>query len=486
MPGLVAQAQTATGTMTHRRKTSPPPLALSAKAARTREQPISYLMAAAVERPDLISFAAGLVDPLTLPAQECLQITQRLLSDPRTASVALQYDTTLGLAPLRKRLLDHLLQLDGKSADQLSLSPSQILITTGSQQALYLVADVLLDVGDIVITANPSYFVYTATLQSLGAQVLTAPMDDDGMDVEAVATLLGRLEKDGRLSRVKFIYCTSFYQNPTGLTLSAERRRRLVQIVRQFSRFHRILIVEDAAYRELRYDGAALPSIKSFDPDNLYTVLTQTFSKPFAPGLKTGYTALPADLVDPIAQQKGNHDFGSANLPQQIVLEAMRDGSYEKHLASLCAEYRRKRDLMLAALRKHMPKSKALHWTRPSGGLYVWLTLPDGINASRGGELFQRCHDRGVLYVPGEYCFQPDDDGIVPKNHIRLSFGQVHAEQIETGIERLAEAVRRTGFQPVQKRQPGRPSHKRQPGRPSKERQPGRLSHEEQEERIFP
>src|SRR5690606_30075156 len=142
-------------------------------------------------------------------------------------------------------------------------------------------------------------------------------------------------DRDGQLHRVKFIYCTSYFQNPTGLTLSTERRRRLLDIARHFSREHRILIVEDAAYRELLYDGDALPSIKSFDPGNQYTVLAQTFSKPFAPGIKTGYTFMPHDLLQAVLRQKGNHDFGSANLCQHIALQAMTDGSYQQQVHRL-------------------------------------------------------------------------------------------------------------------------------------------------------
>src|SRR6185436_18952103 len=187
-----------------------------------------------------------------------------------------------------------------------------------------------------------------------GAQVKTVPADDDGMDIEAVAELLGQLDRGGQLSKVKFIYITSFFDNPTGLTLSLPRRKRLLEIARQFSRDHRILILEDAAYRELRYDGEALPSIKSFDPDNHYTILTQTFSKPFAPGLKLGYTVMPHSLLEPVLHQKGNHDFGSANICQQIALETLRDGSYHRHLEVLRREYRKKRDTMLAALDRYL------------------------------------------------------------------------------------------------------------------------------------
>ena len=417
-------------------------LALSAKALRTKEQPISYLIATALRNPGLINLAAGLVDPLTLPVQECEAITRRIFSDKSRGRAALQYDTTQGLTELRRATLKHIEEMEGLSAASMGLTPDQMVITTGSQQALYLIGDCLIDPGDIVIAAAPSYFVYTGSLDSLGANIITVPMDDDGMDVEAVARLLARLENESRLDRVKFVYCTSYYQNPTGLTLSAERRPRLLEIVRQFSRKHRILILEDAAYRELRYDGPAHRSIKSYDTENQFTILSHTFSKPFAPGLKLGYTCGPDDLLHAIIQQKGNHDFGSSNITQHMALETFHDGSYPAHVEVLRKSYRIKRDALLASLQLFMPKDVGIHWTHPHGGLYVWLTLPEHVDTSRTGPLFGACIDKGVLYVPGEYCFQRDEQGRLPNHHIRLSFGQVAPDQIEPGIDRLSAVVK--------------------------------------------
>ncbi|HEY8749134.1 MAG TPA: PLP-dependent aminotransferase family protein [Tepidisphaeraceae bacterium] len=416
-------------------------LPLSSKAARTKDAPISYLIAMAMRNPGVINLAAGLVDPLTLPVEACGEIAARIFSDPARGRAALQYDTTLGLADLRREALKHLLKLEGAEAGSMGLTPDDVVVTTGSQQALYLVGDVLVDPGDIVIAAGPSYFVFTGALDSLGATILSVPMDENGMDVDAVERLLARIESQGKLGRVKFVYCTSYYQNPTGLTLSAERRPRLLEIIKRFSKDHRILVLEDAAYRELRYDGPAHRSIKSYDPDNLYTVISQTFSKPFAPGLKLGYSAMPADLLHAVLQQKGSHDFGTSSLAQHLALEAFRDGSYARQVEVLRKGYRAKRDIVLSSLKQFMPKDKDIHWTHPHGGLYVWLTLPDFINTSRTGAMFARCVDHGVLYVPGEYCFQASEGGAVPENQLRLSYGQVAPDQISHGIQRLAEVV---------------------------------------------
>lgn len=434
------------------------PLAWSAKALRTKEQPISFLISEVIRNPKLINFAAGLVDPYTLPVEECLRITQKIFSDTDHGRRALQYDTTNGLADLRKLCLKHLAELEGRPADQLGYSADDIIVTNGSQQSLYMIGDVLIDPGDIVIAANPSYFVYTGTLQSLGAKVLAVPMDQDGMDVDAVAALMEKLDGSGQIDRLKVVYCTSFYQNPTGLTLSAERRPRLLELVKKYSRKHRILILEDAAYRELRYDGPAQRSLKSYDPENRYVAISHTFSKPFAPGIKLGYTVMPKDLAHAVSQQKGNHDFGSPSLSMHIAAEALADGSYAKHVEVLREAYRLKRDRVLTALMRHFgpagdgtgsPSDDApdrqhpIHWTHPNGGLYVWLTLPPAIDTSRTGPLFAAAVEAGVLYVPGEYAFQPDEQGHIPQNHLRLCFGQVHPDQIEPGIERLAVVVKR-------------------------------------------
>jgi 2-aminoadipate transaminase len=419
-----------------------PPLTFSSKARRTKEQPINALIVAAMANPSLVNFAAGLVDSHTLPTDLCAEMAKTILSDSVRGRAAMQYETTLGFAELRRTALRHIESLEGKSAGELGLTPADLVITTGSQQALYIIADVLVDPGDIVIAANPSYFVYTGTLQSLGAKVMTVPMDENGMDVEAVDRLLARIESEGKLDRVRYIYCTSYFDNPTGLTLSLERRPRLLEIAKKYSKKHRILILEDAAYRELSYDGLKLPSIKSFDTENKYTILACTFSKPFAPGIKTGYSALPHELMQAILDQKGNHDFGSASLSQHIAAEALRSGQYLKQLEHLKDGYRAKRDTMVRSLEKYMPKADGLHWTNPGGGLYVWLTLPESIDTSRQG-MFQQAVDAGVLYVPGNYCFQPYEDGHVPSNHLRLCYGNVPADRVEDGIEKLSSVVSR-------------------------------------------
>ncbi|MEM6560828.1 MAG: PLP-dependent aminotransferase family protein [Planctomycetota bacterium] len=412
----------------------------SAKARRTTEQPISYLMAAAVENPDLISFAAGRVDPLTLPVAPVRKIVDELLADEDRGRVVMQYGTTPGFVDLRTLLHQHLSDIDGVDYTALGVTPDHVVTATGSQQAIYMLADVLADPGDIAICCQPDYFVYTGTLQSIGVEVVGVPMDAGGMCLDTLGATLEKLEAEGQLGRVKFLYVQTYHQNPTGLTLAADRRQPLLDLVRKYSdrAGHRIVIIEDAAYRELTYDGSVPPTLKSLDAGNQFVALSQTFSKPFTPGIKLGYAVLPGELVDAVLQQKGNHDFGSANIAQHIAAEALRGEVYADQLKVLHDGYRAKMHATIGALEKHAPPG--VSWTRPTGGLYVWVTLPEQIDTAREGDYFQRCLDAGVMYVPGAYCYTGASN---PRNQMRLSFGVVRLEEIDEGVRRLCEQIDR-------------------------------------------
>jgi 2-aminoadipate transaminase len=416
------------------------PLALSAKALRTTDSPISTLIRLALETPGLISLAAGLVDESSLPLEEVARAATDVLARPDTARAALQYGTTEGYLPLREKVLAQVCAADGVRPAELNLTADEVVVTTGSQQLLYLLGEVLLDSGDIVITEAPSYFVYHGVLASKGVRVLSVPMDADGMDIDALEALLQRLKRSGEIARVKMIYTVDYFQNPTGLTLSLPRRRRLLELVRRFSHDHRILILEDAAYRELRFDGPDLPSIKSFDESNEYVISTYTFSKPCAPGLKTGYGMLPRDLVGPVLHLKGGHDFGSNNFSQHILDRLLETQAYHRHVGELVGVYRRKRDAMLTALEQEFGDWPGVSWTRPAGGLYVWLTFPADIRTGPNDRLMQVGLKEGVLFVPGEFGYV-EGETPAPTCETRLSFGVVAPEQLAEGIRRLRVAA---------------------------------------------
>ncbi|MCE9531602.1 MAG: PLP-dependent aminotransferase family protein [Planctomycetes bacterium] len=412
----------------------------SGRSNRTPESPISYFMEQAIENPNLISLAAGLVDTDSLPVKAVADTMARLFADPQTGKAALQYGTTQGYTLLREKILQHVCNLDGVKPEQLNLTAQDVVVSTGSQQLLYLLSEILLDPGDIVITEAPSYFVYHSVLASGDVRVLTVPMDEEGMQTEELARLLEQLDRAGELHRVKLLYVVDYFQNPSGRSLSPERRKELLNIVRRYQDRQRILILEDAAYRELRFEGDDWRSIKSHDTGNEFVIYAGTFSKPCAPGLKTGYALLPSELIEPLLRLKGNHDFGSNNLSQYVLNALIENGAYHEQVRYLAGVYRQKRDAMLEALEREFSDLPGTHWTSPRGGMFVWLTLPEDINAGPSGKLLKECIREGVIYVPGEFG-HVGKPGTRPTNEARLSYGDASIEKIHEGIKRLRRAV---------------------------------------------
>ena len=415
-------------------------LPLSQQALRTADSPISYFIQKAIETKGLISLAAGLVDESSFPTADIAAVVAAILGDPESARMALQYGSTQGYPKLREQIVNMVCDADGVRPADVNLSAQDVILTTGSQQLLYLLGEALFDPGDIVICEAPSYFVYHGVLQTRGVRTLSVPMNDGGMDIDALEALLLKLETSGDIAKLKLIYTVDYFQNPTGLTLAEERRPRLVELAKRFSKQHRILILEDAAYRELRYDGRDLPSIKKFDPTNQYVIYTSTFSKPCAPGLKTGYALLPRDLLGVVLNLKGNHDFGSSNLAQHIISRLLASGAYSRHVEILRGVYRTKRDAMLAALTEEFADMPGVTWTIPAGGLYVWATFPDTIPTGPDSAFVKRCLEEGVLYVPGEFGHVVDESGRKPLTETRLSFGVSCPEQLAEGIRRMRRA----------------------------------------------
>jgi len=417
------------------------PLPLSQQALRTADSPISYFIRKAIETEGLISLAAGLVDESSFPAADIAAAAAEILGDADSARVALQYGSTQGLPKLREQILEMVCAADGVLPADVNLSAADVILTTGSQQLLYLLGEALFDPGDIVICEAPSYFVYHGVLQTRGVKTLSVPMDSGGMDVDALEALLAELRRSGEIAKLKLIYTVDYFQNPTGLTLAAERRPKLVELAKRFGKTHRILILEDAAYRELRYDGPDLPSIKKSDAANDCVIYTSTFSKPCAPGLKTGYALMPRDLLGVVLNLKGNHDFGSSNLAQHIISRLLANGAYARHVEALRAVYRAKRDAMLTALDEEFADMPGVSWTIPAGGLYVWATFPESIPTGPSSAFVKRCLDEGVLYVPGEFGHVRDEFGEMPRNEARLSFGVSSPENVAEGIRRMRRAL---------------------------------------------
>jgi len=420
----------------------PTAVRLSQRARWAGDQPISRLMHLALARHDLVSLAAGFVDQATLPVEEVSQAVQSLMGDELQARRALQYGTTPGHPELRQLVLERLLAADGRTAGESRLSSDRVVVTAGSNQLLHLVGETLLDPGDIVLCASPSYFVFLGMLGNQGARAVGVATDEQGIIPEALEEELARRDRCDELELVKAIYVTSYFDNPTSITLSADRRPQIVEIAQRWSRLGKIYVVEDAAYRLLRYGGKDLPSLLSYDPHGDTVILAETFSKSFSPGVRVGWGFLPPELVEPLCAQKGNIDFGSPNFAQHLMVQVLERGLFEPHVARLQKNYRAKLAAMLEAAQRYLAPLEGVRWLEPHGGLYVWLELAEDIDTGPAGPLFDLAISEGMLYVPGEYCY-PAAGEPVRHNRIRLSFGVQSPEAIRRGIKALATAIDR-------------------------------------------
>jgi 2-aminoadipate transaminase len=409
---------------------------------RTAEPPISWLMATALARPQLISLAAGFTDSESLPVKETRALLQELLSSLRTGQAALQYGTTAGDPTLRQLTARHLHELDGRPAAQRAYSPNRMIITNGSQQMLYMTAEALCDPGDIVLVEDPSYFVYLGILQSHGIRARGIRTERDGLDLGRLEEVLGALKRSGELRRVKLLYLVSYFQNPTSRTTSCAKKVGVLRLLRQFERAagHPIYLLEDSAYRELRFSGEDVKSALAVKGSSERVIYAGTYSKPFATGIRVGYGLMPEVVRTPVMRIKGNHDFGSSNLLQQLLARTLATGVYEKHLATLRRRYARKARLMRAAIQRHFP-AEVECW-EPSGGLYFWARLPQHVSAGTASKVFKRALAKNVLYVPGELCYASDPSRPKPKNEMRISFGGAREADMARGIARLGAVLR--------------------------------------------
>jgi 2-aminoadipate transaminase len=375
------------------------------------------------EQPDFISFAGGLPAPESFPAEEIAVATERVLASQ--AARVLQYGPTEGFPPLRAMVAE-MMQARG-----VAVAAEQVLITSGSQQALDIMARLVIDPGDTILVEDPTYMGALQAWRPYRPRFETLPIDDDGMQVDMLAEKLTALMRDGR--RPKFLYTVSNFQNPSGVTLSAARRERLLDIAERFD----LPIVEDDPYGALRFEGAPPPLLAALDFARhgapRHVLYLSTFSKLLAPGLRLGWATGPAALLQRIVHAKQGIDLHTGSLSQGIAYEACRDGLLDRILPKIRALYHERRDVMLATLEKHMPEG--VRWTRPQGGMFLWLTVP----AERDGlALLRRSIEQKVSFVPG-VSFFANGGG---ENALRLNFSYSRPEQIEAGVIRLAAAVR--------------------------------------------
>lgn len=374
------------------------------------------------EEPDVISFAGGLPAPKCFPAEEIALAAERVLA--REAARVLQYGPTPGFPPLRE-FCAQIMQRRGAA-----IRPEDLIISTGSQQALYLAGKVMLDPGDTVLVEDPTYVGAMEAWKPIRPRFYPLPMDDDGLIIERVEEALVELEAAGRPP--KFLYTVSTFQNPTGVTLSLERRNQLLDLAER----HHLPIVEDDPYGELRYSGETVPPLAALDIQRhgspRYVVYLSTFSKLLAPGLRVGWVTAPARMLKRMEQAKEGMDLYTGSLGQAIAAEACQDGLLDRHIPFIREVYRERRDVMLEALSASMPKN--VRWTRPEGGMFLWITLPEWAD---GTKMLVKAVERRVAFVPGE-AFFANGGG---RNTMRLNFSFSSPDELREGVSRLATVL---------------------------------------------
>ncbi len=415
---------------------------LSTLGRRTAEPAISWLMHAALAHPHLISLAAGFTDNKSLPVADARALLNDILRSPRTGRAALQYGTTPGDPTLRQLTAQRLQRLDGAREKPKAYSPERMIITSGSQQLLYMITEALCDAGDIVLVEDPTYFVYLGILQSHGIRAAGVRLERDGLELAHLKTVLEQLKRGGGLRRVKMLYLVSYYQNPTGVTMSFAKKRAALALLKKYERAagHPIYLVEDTAYRELRFAGEDVKSALAAKEFTERVILTGTYSKPFATGVRVGFGCLPEPVFTAVTRIKGNHDFGTSNLLQQLLARALASGRYDRHLRLLRKRYAHKALVMLRALEAHFPK--AVEWWEPTGGLYFWARLPCSLPSGVKSKLFKSALAHDVLYVPGELCYADDPMRRKPNHEMRISFGSASEKNIREGTARLGAVLR--------------------------------------------
>jgi 2-aminoadipate transaminase len=363
-----------------------------------------------------ISFIYGFPDSDSLPAGSVTETTHRVLTE--NPAWSLQYGAVNGPVQIREAILAKLKRDQGIIA-----SLDEIIVTAGSSQAIQLAVQLFVDPGDVIVAESPTFLGFFDDVRNSGANICGVEVDRDGIRVDQLEEVLRDLQSKGTTPR--FMYLLPNYQNPTGVSTSLERRKRIVELAEEFD----TLIIEDDAYFDLRYEGEAIPSIYSLDP-NGRTIYLGTLSKTLAAGFRIGWAIAPAPIIRRLAALKTD---GGTNIFGSFIASAWLPEHFDRHVLELRDVYRRRRDLTLAALGKYMPDG--VEWSVPTGGFFIWVTLPGDLDTRA---MLSQAREMGIEYLPGSACFF-DGSG---RNQIRLSFSFARDEVVDEGIRRLAELVK--------------------------------------------
>ena len=373
--------------------------------------------------PGIISFAGGLPAPEVFPVDEIQAASDVVLSE--VGAMALQYYPTEGYTPLREMIVRH------SARYGLNIGIENVLITSGSQQALDLLGKVFINRGDRILVESPTYLGALQAWNAYGPEYVAVPFDDDGMQVEVL--------EDALRMGPKFIYVLPNFQNPTGVTLSLARRKALIELADQYG----VPLVEDDPYGQLRYEGEHIPPVVVLDGQyrnhegqsyHGNVIYLSTFSKTLAPGLRLAWVTAPAEVIRKLVQAKQGADLHTPTYNQMVAYEASKGGFLDEHIKRIREIYGERRLVMLDALEKHFPAG--VKWTRPQGGMFLWATLPEGMDAA---ELLPKAVEKMVAFVPGGP-FHANGGG---ENTMRLNFSNAQPDMIREGISRLGEVLRK-------------------------------------------
>ncbi|HYG86917.1 MAG TPA: PLP-dependent aminotransferase family protein [Azospirillum sp.] len=374
-----------------------------------------------LNRPEIISFAGGIPDPDFFPSAAIAHAYQKVFQSNAGAGGALQYTISEGHTPLREWICTYM----GKHGVNAGLD--EVLVTSGSQQALDFVGKLLIGPGDLVVVTSPTYLGALQAFSPYEPRYISVPMDEEGPDLAALEAALAE--------KPKFFYLVPDFQNPNGTTVSLARREALLDLCEK----HGVPVVEDAAYTELRYDGEPLPPLVGLDaarhggkPTNV--IYCGSFSKTMVPAMRVGWVLATAEVVNRLVLMKQAADLHASTI-NQIILHDVVSQIFDSHVKTLRSHYKERRDAMLAALEQHAPAG--VTWTKPMGGMFVWLELPEHVN---GTQLLERAiKEANVAFVPGS-AFFADRSG---QNTIRLSFSATSPERIREGVKRICDLLKR-------------------------------------------
>ncbi len=370
------------------------------------------------QKPEVISFAGGMPAPELFPVKEISKAAQDVLAEE--GQVVLQYSTTEGLGSLREKIAARM-----NKKYKTNLEAGNIMITSGSQQNLDLAGKVFVNEGDVVLMESPTYLAAISTLKCYGPKFIEMPTDENGVIPEEVEKILSTTPK------VKLIYVIPDFQNPMGICWTLERRKKFMEIINKYE----IPVLEDNPYGELRYEGETIPSLLSLDTKGLVMSMG-TFSKILSPGIRIGWLAAPKELRQQFIQAKTSDDVHTSILDQAIVNRYMEDNDIDAHIAEINALYKHRLDLIIASMEKYFTDGTT--WTHPQGGLFLWLTFPEGVSARK---VFDKCIEKNVAGVLGEF-FYPNGNN---DHHMRINYSTMTDDRIVEGIRRMGEALREAG-----------------------------------------